>query len=208
MIKNIMLDVGEVLIQWDPKTAMKKLGMSEKAAEEVFAALFLSGVWGEEDTGILSPEEILEFFISKVPKYENEIRMFWNHVETAASQYPYAKSWITQLKESGYGVYILSNYGKWTFEKTKKKELDFLPLVDGAVFSYEVKKVKPNPEIYEIIIKKYNLVPEECVFIDDRRENIEEAIKAGMYGIVFTNKEQAEMELQKLGVNLKNADGL
>lgn len=71
-------------------------------------------------------------------------------------------------------MYILSNYGKWTYEHTAEA-LSFLSDVDGQVFSFEVHQIKPEPEIYRTLLDKFNLVADECVFLDDRRENIEAA---------------------------------
>ena len=104
------------------------------------------------------------------------------------------------MKKEGLHVYILSNYGKKTFELTKDTALDFLPLTDGAIFSYTVKQIKPDIEIYETLLNQYQLKPEECVFIDDRMENIEGAKKAGIHGICFETIEQVKEDLKKYNV--------
>lgn len=82
------------------------------------------------------------------------------------------------------------------------KMYDFLKDMDGMVVSYEVEMVKPDRGIYECLIKKYDIVPEEAVFLDDRKPNIEEARSLGLYGIVFENYEQARGELEKLLHNM------
>ena len=105
-------------------------------------------------------------------------------------------------KKAGYKVYILSNYGSWSYEKTREKALNFLDDVDGAIFSYQVKKIKPNPDIFEALFETYSLIPEECVFLDDLAANIEGAKNMGMHGIVFTGLEDGLKELEKLGVKI------
>ena len=110
---------------------------------------------------------------------------------------PHAVDWILDMKAQGYHVYILSNYGEYNFEKTKEK-MKFLPLMDGAVFSYQCKMIKPNEDIYLHILDEYWLEPEETIFIDDRIENVETARKLGIHGVVFENYEQASAELKKI----------
>lgn len=192
MIKNIILDVGRVLVAWQPKDAMRELGFDEDTIEEVAKALFDTGAWDETDRGVMSNEEILALMVSHAPAYEKEIYSFWNHVDRAIGQFSYTREWIKGFRKNGYHVYILSNYGSWTYEKTKDTALNFLEDVDGALFSYEVKQIKPEPEIYQTLFDRFQLVPEECVFLDDLAANIEGARKAGMHGIVFENWEKAD----------------
>lgn len=204
MIKNIILDVGRVLVAWKPKETMKeKLGFSEETVNDLTKALFESGVWNEADRGVLSNDEFLALAISRAPEYEKEIRLFWDNVDKAIWQLPYAGEWIRTMKKAGYQVYILSNYGSWTYDKTREAVLNFLEEVDGAIFSYQVKQIKPNPEIFQSLFEKYSLQAEECVFLDDLPANIEGAKAVGMQGIVFTDLEEALVELEKLGVKIE-----
>ena len=78
--------------------------------------------------------------------------------------------------------------------------LDFLDDVDGGILSYQEKTVKPEPEIYQRLLERYGLVPEECVFLDDLEENLAAAAKFGIHTVLFTGKEAAVEELRKLGV--------
>ena len=87
-----------------------------------------------------------------------------------------------------------------TYRRTKDNALDFLPLTDGAIFSYTVKQIKPDLEIYETLLNQYKLKPEECVFIDDRMENIEGAEKAGIHGICFETIGQVKEDLKKYNI--------
>lgn len=79
--------------------------------------------------------------------------------------------------------------------------LDFLPLMDGGVFSYQEGLIKPDPAIYRLLLERYGLQAGECVFLDDTSRNVEEALEQGMAAIVFCSREQAAEELGKLGVN-------
>lgn len=202
MIKNIILDVGKVLVEWEPRVAMRKLGFDDEAIQVVAETTAESEDWNELDRGAKDDDALLTGFIAKAPEYEEQIRLFWENLGTAIWQYDYVRPWIRSMKECGYHVYILSNYGHWTYEKTQEA-LSFLEDVDGAVFSYQVKQIKPNPDIYQTLLEKYQLKAEECVFLDDRQDNIEAACEQGINGIQFTGYEDALVELKKHGVELK-----
>lgn len=201
MIKNIILDVGKVLVEWEPRVAMQKLGFDDETIQVVAETTAESEDWNELDRGAKDDDALLAGFIAKAPEYEKQIRLFWENLGTAIWQYDYVRPWIHSMKESGYRVYILSNYGHWTYEKTQKA-LSFLEDVDGAVFSYQVKQIKPNPDIYQTLLEKYQLKAEECVFLDDRQDNIEAACAQGIVGIQFIGYQDALIELKKQGVEL------
>ena len=112
---------------------------------------------------------------------------------------PYADTWVKYLKSKGYHVYILSNYSSYMLDHTKK-ELTFRREMDGEVFSCYAKQLKPDAEIYQIILNKYQLKPEECVFIDDRPENCRGAQEQGIHTICFKDFKQVTADLEKLGV--------
>lgn len=199
MIKNIIFDVGKVLVEWQPLVAMKKLGFDDETAKAVAAATTDSPEWDVSDRSVLSDEEILAMLIGNAPEYEKEIRTFWENISLPIYQYDYVREWIQGLKRKGYGVYILSNYGRWTYQNTTEA-LSFLKDVDGAVFSFQVHQMKPEPEIYQTLLTKYDLKAEECVFLDDRQVNIDGAKALGIEGIVFTSYEKAVQALRKYGV--------
>ena len=200
MIKNIIFDVGNVLVEYNPDGLMRRLGFDEETLQAVNQAVFQNELWNESDRGVLSPEELLEAFIANNPAYEKEIRQVIDAVGDTISLMPYTVEWVKGLKEKGYHLYILSNYAEYTYEKTSHK-MEFLPYMDGVVFSYRCKLIKPEKEIYEYICKTYELKPEESVFLDDRKDNVEAARNMGMHGIVFENYAQGSETLEQL---LKN----
>ena len=200
MIKNIIFDVGKVLVEYDPDGMMKKLGFDEETLQTVNQAVFQNELWNESDRGVLSPEELLEAFIANNPAYEKEIRQVIDAVGDTISLMPYTVEWVKGLKEKGYHLYILSNYAEYTYEKTSHK-MEFLPYMDGVVFSYRCKLIKPEKEIYEYICETYGLKPEESVFLDDREDNVQAARNMGMNGIEFENYAQGSETLEQL---LKN----
>lgn len=200
MIRNIIFDVGNVLVEYSWERMLKALHITGEAYDAVAKATVLSPMWNELDRSLLSDEEILEGFIQNAPEYEKEIRLVWDNIPESIHCYDYSVEWVREFRKKGYGTYILSNYSKRGYEATKQ-ELPFVADMDGVLFSYEVKLVKPEPEIYQTLLKKFQLKPEECVFLDDNEKNVIAAREAGIHAIHFQNKEQAEAELEKLGVH-------
>ena len=199
MIKNIVFDVGKVLVDFDWQGFMDTLAFPPEIYEKVANATVLSDLWNEFDRSRMSDEEILQGFLEKVPDCETEIMRFWNNMGNCIKRYDYAHSWIQSLQEMGYRVYLLSNYSRRMYFQSIE-ELSFVEQVDGTVFSFEVQATKPEREIYDALLEKYQLNPTECVFLDDNRSNIIAANQLGMATIHFHTKSQAEEELKSLGV--------
>lgn len=199
MIRNIIFDVGNVLVEYSWERMLEALHITGEAYDAVAKATALSPMWNELDRSLLSDEEILQGFINNAPEYEREIRLVWDNIPESIHCYDYSVEWVRKFRKKGYKTYILSNYSKRGYEVTKQ-ELPFVADMDGVLFSYEVKLVKPEPEIYQTLLEKFQLKPEECVFLDDNEKNIIAAREAGIHAIHFKNKEQAEEELAKLGV--------
>jgi putative hydrolase of the HAD superfamily len=197
MIKNIIFDVGKVLVEWDVMWAFAQLGFSAGTAEAVADATIRTPDWNELDRSVLGDDEQLRRFIDRAPQYEREIRLYWDNIGLPIWQYDYTLPWIQELKAKGYRIYILSNYSKRTYDNTKEA-LSFLEYADGHIFSFEVHQIKPEPEIYQSLLRRYGLRPEECVFLDDREENLREAEKQGICGILFTSYEDARCRLEKI----------
>ena len=202
MIKNIIFDVGNVLIGWDPVYTMKKqLGFSDEVMEAISNALFYSGAWSEEDRGLRTREEMFDYFASQDPRYDKEIRLFYENATESVTLKEYTHSWINALKQAGYGVYILSNFGEFAMKRAVTLgAINFLDLVDGYIFSYSINQIKPDAEIYHTLMDKFSLNAEECVFLDDNAGNVEGARAVGIHGILFEDYDKAVTELESLGV--------
>lgn len=196
-IKNIVFDVGKVLVYFEPDWIMNKLGFTEETKAVLRKAMFEDPLWNEVDRGVLSTEELVAAFAKNAPEYEKEIRDTYLRVGDSIELLPHAVEWTASLKEKGYHLYIISNYGEYTLEQTKEK-MDFLKYMDGAIFSYQYQIIKPDARIYEQLLKNYDLKAQECVFIDDKAENVEAAKTLGYQGIVFTTYEAVTKELEEI----------
>ena len=207
MIRNIIFDVGKVLVSYEPDAYMQRLGISKEKQKKINEAMFQNKLWDTSDQGLGTPDEFLQKFIAGAPELADEITKIHKTVGNTVELFPYAMEWILDLKARGYHVYILSNYSENMLDQTKDK-LKFLPLMDGVVFSYKIKKMKPDPEIYEYLCDEYWLEPEESVFIDDRPVNIKGAETCGIHGIVFRSYEQEKRSwmsfLRNSNISVKN----
>lgn len=196
-LDSVIFDVGNVLVDYNWKKYLDSFGYDEKKKEVLANAMFLSPVWQEADRGILTPEELTKEFVKNAPEYEPELRLLYQNPGGTITAFDYAKDWIRSLKKRGIKVYILSNYSKRIFEQTQK-ELDFLPLVDGSLFSFQCNKIKPDREIYEDLIRTYHINPAHAVFVDDRQDNVDGAKNAGLQALRFTTYPDTSAALERL----------
>ena len=199
MLKNIIFDAGNVLVEIRWNQVMQKLGFDDEVLNRVSEATVRSEQWKEYDRSACSDEELISMFVANDPEMEKEIRLFMEHESEAIVAFSYAKEWVKSFKDNGYNCYILSNYSKSTHEKTKA-ERSYEEYIDGAIYSWQLQIVKPEPAIYQELLERYELTPQECVFMDDNIMNVEMARKLGIHAIHFTTKADAEVQLRKLGV--------
>lgn len=189
-IKNVIFDVGKVLVSYEPELFMERLGFDAATRAAVNAAMFQNPLWVEADAGTLEKDAYLEKYIAEAPEYEKEIRLAYQEMGGTVELYDYAVDWVLELKEKGLKLFVLSNYSEHLLELTRDKML-FLPYMDGVVFSSVCKHLKPQPEIYEHLLAAYRIDASESVFIDDRPENVEGAKACGIPAIRFTDYESA-----------------
>lgn len=200
MIKTVIFDMGNVLVDFRWEALFREMGLSGERFEKMAKATVFDPAWREFDRGIWTEEMITDAFLKNAPELSDVILSFMNERFTGLlRKFDYTDEWIDRLHAKGYKVYILSNFSKKAYEECAK-DIDFIPKADGAVISYKINMLKPDDEIYEYILKTYDIDPAEAVFIDDTKENIEAAEKFGITGIVFTDKADVDAKLAKLGV--------
>ncbi|MCI9052896.1 MAG: HAD family phosphatase [Lachnospiraceae bacterium] len=197
MITTIVFDIGNVLAEFPWRRYLHSFHFTEETEERIAKALFMSDIWREADRGAMTDEEIFETCRKEIPDLEKELKEVWKERIHIVKEFPDSVSWIKKLKEKGYRVYLLSNYAKTTFEEAIKC-FEFLNYVDGRVISYEIKAIKPEKEMYEELIQKYNVNPKEAVFLDDLVENLEAAKKFGFATILVQDREKAKEKLNLL----------
>lgn len=200
MITTLIFDIGNVLADFVWEEHYRSFGYDEAMVERIAKATVKNPLWNEYDRGVMSHEEILQGFIESDPEIEKDLRRVLQDVGSMVKRNDYAIPWIQELQDKGYRCLYLSNFSEKA-ENECAASLDFIPYMDGGILSYQDKVIKPMPEIYQLLIDRYQLVPEECVFMDDTPVNLEGAEKFGIHTIHFKNQAQAIEELKKLGVD-------
>lgn len=198
MINTVIFDIGMVLANFCWRDMLRGFGLEGEAFEIVANATVRHPAWEEFDKGIMTTEEVIAAFSENAPEYRRYIEQIFEDPTKMIAQYDYAKDWIRELKDRGYRVYILSNWSKPTYDACLDNELDFLPLVDGAVFSFQEHLIKPDKKIFETICSRYKINPVEAVFLDDNEPNVISAKEFGLHAIHFKNYEQGRKELEEL----------
>lgn len=193
-IKNIVFDMGKVLVGYDAMRACRAYLDDEADQELVCSVVFVSPEWVFLDMGIISDEEALGRMYARLPERLHEAARLcmenWHRhcMWTMTEMEPV----VRRLKARGFGIYLCSNAAIRLTECYP----DVIPAIDcfdGVLFSAEEKCIKPQAMIYERLFDRFDLIPGECFFIDDVQMNIDGARKCGMDGYCF-----ADGDIEKL----------
>ncbi|MBC2856710.1 MAG: HAD family phosphatase [Cetobacterium sp.] len=196
MIKNIVFDIGNVLLNFKPRKHLEDLGFSEEVGERIYSEIFESDEWIELDKGTITEREATEIYCKKSLDIKDEIELTMANWQDILTPIEESVEILKNLKKSGYNIYFLSNFHRESY-KTVYEKYDFLKLGEGKIISYEVGIVKPEKEIYEILLNKYELQSEETIFIDDSLANVEAAEKLGIKGIWYLDSEGLKISLDE-----------
>lgn len=200
MIKNVIFDIGKVLLSYEPYEYVMSFGYNKELSKKIYNIVFEDNRWLNLDRGTMTDEEYVNILIEENPNYTNEIKETFNNWFTMLKPMQTTVDFYIKLKELGYNIYLLSNFSDISYNKAEKK-YNFLNLANGKIISYAVKTVKPEKKIYELLISKYNLIPEECIFIDDRIENI---LMANEFGINTIHFIDIDTTISKFGSIISN----
>lgn len=197
MINTFIFDIGNVLLDFDYMKQFRRLFDEETAQTIADISVRRYEVWIELDRGVLTYEQVVDGIVRAAPHLEAEIRLAVKELYERVEAYTYAEEFLRRVKEKGYRIYILSNYGEQPFAASKSR-MPFLKYADGQLISYEIKETKPNPVIYQALFDRYSILPEEAVFLDDSAKNIAGAKAVGLHTIHFKGYEAAVEELKTL----------
>lgn len=200
MINTIIFDLGNVLINWDPKLLYNQIFDSEEKTNH-FLENICTLTWNEEQDAGRSLAAGTGALIKEYPEHKKEIEAYYDRwVEMLNGPIEGTVGIFRKLKESGkYKFYALTNWSAELFP-VALREFDFLTWFDGIVVSGDEGIRKPHPDFYRIVFDRYQVKPEDALFIDDNLRNVEAARKMGIRSIRFTSAEELEKELQDLGV--------
>lgn len=200
MIKNIIFDLGRVLLSFEPRPYLEKLYGNHSKTEVLFNAVFKSKSWLDLDRGVIDEEEAINKMQLQAP-FPNEIRFLLYHWDEMLIPLESTVRVLEKLKEQNYALYLLSNFHQRAFQNVYQKYF-FFRLFDGILISCTTGLIKPDLAIYQKAIDNWSLSPEQSVFIDDTAVNISAAKSLGMEGIVFRDALQLEKDLAGLNVQL------
>lgn len=190
MIRNIIFDMGNVLLNFDPEIPLHAFVDNDADRAIIREELFHGPEWAMADAGIITNAERFEPVSKRVPeRLHPQLKQCIDEWTVCMEPLPGALNFVRAMKEKGYHLFVLSNACNMFYTYFP----NHMPLTcfDGIMVSSEEKMVKPNAEIYLHFLDKYGLKAEECLFIDDRAENVEGAEGVGIRGFVFTGDHNA-----------------
>jgi 2-haloacid dehalogenase len=197
---TVVFDFGGVLVDWNPRYLYREMFKNNDTEMEWFIANVCNWDWILKcDIGLPFEESTLPL-IRKYPQYERHIRAYMDDFEKLFGP-PIAESVkiLSELKEQNVPLYGLTNWARETFPKARRL-FPFFSWFRGIVVSGEVKYLKPDPRIFEHLLTTYSLRAEDCVFIDDRIENVEASRRLGFFGVHYQNPGALRSELVTLGL--------
>ncbi len=181
MIKNIIFDLGNVIINYDQKAIIERFTENEEEKEYIYNEIFNAPEWEMQDLGNITNIEAVEIINKRNNfKYEKLTQVFLMEWYKKQKINKDIIKIAKKLKEKGYNIYVLSNMANFTYEYFKKEE--FFSLCSGIVISAYEHLKKPDKKIYELILERYELKAEECLFIDDTEKNYKTANEIGIQG--------------------------
>jgi 2-haloacid dehalogenase len=197
-IKAIIFDFGNVLLEWDPRNVYTRYFPNDTASMERFLKEVNFMDWNlEQDKGRPFVEGVA-ILSQQFPHHADLIQAYHDHwIDSVGKSIAGTVEILRHLKASGYPLYGLSNWSGETFPQAREK-YDFFGLFDDMVISGEVRHVKPEPEIFEILLEKIGRPAQDCLLIDDSLPNIEQANKMGFTTIHFESPAHLEKELEQL----------
>lgn len=202
MIKNLIFDFGKVLVDYDFDQFLSLFIPTANRRMDFFAKFCNQALVNRCDKGDETFEQIILEQQGLYPQWREELQTFHDRqIEAVTGEVEGMYDLLSTLKREGYRLYGLTNWSKEVYAVMERYSRIF-ELLDGQVISSEEHIIKPDPAIYQRLFERFHLKPEECIFTDDKPENILGSKAVGMSGIVFENARQYEQALSKLGINL------
>lgn len=199
-IKAIIFDFGNVLLEWNPRYIYQRFFPDDPEGMERFLQEVNFMEWNlQQDKGRPFAEGVASLS-KEFPHYSHLIQAFHDRwVESLGDSIDGTIEIMKELKQAGYPIYGLSNWSAETFPYARQKH-DFFDLLDDMVISGEVGHVKPQPEIFQILLDRIGRPAHKCLFIDDSLANIEQAEKMGFATVHFQSPEQLRSALLELEI--------
>jgi 2-haloacid dehalogenase len=200
-IENIIFDLGGVLVDWDPEYMYTKIFGQDQQTMKWFLQHVCTNEWNMEQDAGRTFKEGTDLLLQQYPQYEAWIRAFFDRWdEMLKGEIHDTVMMLKKLNSlNEKKLYALTNWSAETFPIAKRR-FSFLKIFEGIVVSGQENTRKPFPEIYHIVLNRYKLQAENCLFIDDNPDNIETASRMGMAVIHFKDPQQLNNELVQMGI--------
>lgn len=193
MLKNIIFDFGNVIMNYNLDEILNHYELRPADHDLLRKIIFESKEWSEIDAGKITEKEATEIFIDRVPgKLKIKVKQIMATWPENVDFYEPVFNYMEKLRQDGYKIYGLSNTGMQFANFVKNSEMG--NYFDGYVFSAQEKLMKPDRRIYEKLIARYILKPEESLFIDDLKANTNAAKKLGMQAFTFKIDKLGELQ--------------
>lgn len=186
-MKNVIFDLGGVVVDWDPQRVLTEFPGGTLLPDALFKKGFFKQYWTEFDRGMVTQEEVAEQMSEFVERDYEECWDFIEYIKNSLVDIPRTVELIKELSAEGYHLFCLSNMSIEFYDYLRER--DVFGYFDGQVISGLEKTVKPEEEIYRILLDRYELVPEESLFIDDLQHNLDAAKELGIQTVNFSDKE-------------------
>lgn len=198
MIDTIIFDFGGVLVDWNPRYVYRDYFRDDEKMEW-FLENICTDDWNIEQDRGRSLAEATELLVALHPDWEKEIRMYYDEWETMLKDAIHETvETLLELKKK-YKVYGLTNWSAQTFPIALDR-FEFFQVFDGILVSGKEKLIKPDEKIFERMMEKFHLKPEDCLFIDDNIKNVETSRAFGIQTIHFLNPEDLRETLVEMEI--------
>jgi 2-haloacid dehalogenase len=196
----VIFDLGGVLLDWNPRHLYRRLFPGDEAGMEHFLATVCTSEWNRrQDAGRTVAEATGPLKAAHPDKAELIDAYYGHHLDMIAGPVEGSVVILAELRERGTPLYFLSNYSAETYPLAVER-FDFLTWFAGGIVSGEHGVIKPDPQIYALLLSRFRLDPRRAVFIDDVAVNAEAAQPFGIHGVHFRDPEALRSELTDLGL--------
>lgn len=198
-VETVVFDIGHVLIDWNPRYLYRKV-FADKDEMERFLGTVATPEWHLEHDRGRPIDEGTALLVSRYPEYAREIEAFYGRWEEMfGGPIEGSVRLLGELRERGYPLYALTNFSAETFPLARAW-YRFLDLFDEIVVSGELGMIKPDPEIYGVLVGRTGLDPATAVFVDDSAPNVRAAEALGFRGVLFEGADGLRDDLTHLGL--------
>jgi putative hydrolase of the HAD superfamily len=196
---NLVFDLGGVVVRWDPEAIIDGVFQDENVKAKVRQAVFEHADWLELDRGTLGRDEAIERAARRSGLAAEDIKRLLHAVPASLVVFPDTVELLYRLKHEGHPLYCLSNMHFASIEYLERQHT-FWDVFQGRVISCRLQLCKPEPGIYEHLLREFGLKAEDTLFIDDVQKNLDAAAKLGIHTLRFENAAQCERELRARGL--------